>query len=905
MLSMRVSPGARLGPYEVLAPLGAGGMGEVYRARDTRLGREVAIKILPESFLADHAYRARFDREAHLLASLNHPNIAAVYGFEELGGSHFLVLELVPGETLSERLAAGPLPTREALALMRQVAEGLEAAHEQGIIHRDLKPANVKVTPSGRVKVLDFGLAKALAPETSLPDLTSSPTASHDATRQGVIMGTAAYMSPEQARGKPLDERTDVWSFGCLFYEALTGRKTFEGETFSDMAAGVLEREPDWSALPHGTPTKIRDLLRRCLQKDRDRRLHDIADARIEIDEALAEPWEPAVEIVAAPVEVIGRRLSAGILAVVAITSLFLGGLLAWFARTPQRAIATAPVLASVAPLTHDPRISEWPTWSPDGSLLAFASNRSGNFEIYVRRVEGGQEVNITNDPAEDYQPAFSPDGNSVAFVSTRSSRSGTIKIGGIFGFEFRTYGGDVWVAPTLGGRARRLAQDGNFPAWRPGGKRLAYVSGSDSHRSILEVPAEGGTPTTLLPSEKSAWEIVRVRYSPGGVWVSFETAFGDVYLLPSGGGTPRRLLAGSSHAWDGSGTRLYFLNRDPSGGTRLQTVEVDEKTGRLRGEPSTLALMTGILRDLAVSRDGRKLAASELEGSLNLTRLPLRPDGAAPAGPEEELSSGRVIDRYPAFSPDGRRIAFVSNRLGAEQVWILDLETRRSERIELPGRDLGAGEPVWSPDGRRLAAVRMMENGLRSVWMVATDGSEAEQLLPPEEVGLMSVMFSPAGKSLLSSSRVRGVTQIFLLDLASRRQRQLTSSPGDKSSAVWSPDGRWIAFCSNATDTFQLWKIPSAGGEETMLTHGYERMYHPFYSPDGKWIYVQPSHRNIYRIPAEGGPLEPVTKLPESGLFLEEPTLSPDGKWLAYCRSNGGASLWLLTLAAPEAKAR
>ncbi|MEO8348760.1 MAG: protein kinase, partial [Acidobacteriota bacterium] len=824
-----------------------------------------------------------------------HPNIASVYGFEELGNSRFLVLELVPGETLAERLAAGPLPPREALGVMRQIAEALEAAHEQGIIHRDLKPANVKVTPSGRVKVLDFGLAKMVAAESPSTDLSLSPTASHEATRQGVILGTAAYMSPEQARGKAVDERTDIWSFGAVFYEVLTGRRAFGGETMSDMIAVILEREPDWGALPAGVPQKIRDLVRRCLQKERDKRLHDIADARIEIDEALAEPWEPAPATEANA----RRRQSAGVLASVAVPAALLGALGAWLALDSRKPSVAAPGLASVAPLTHDPGTSEWPTWSPDGSLLAFASNRGGDFDIYVRRVEGGQEVNITGDAGQDYQPAFSPDGNSVAFVSTRSSRSGMIKIGSTFGFEFRTYGGDVWAAPALGGRARRLAPDGNFPVWHPDGKRVAFVSGPESHRSILEIAADGGTPKTVLSSDSSDWEILRIQYSPGGRWLNFETLDGEAYIVPATGGTPRLLsegFRGTNVVWDGSGRRLYFLLRDPSGGTRLQSVEIDEASGKLRGEPRTVGLMTGILRDLAVSRDGMKLVASELEGSLNLTRLPLAPGGGSPSGPEEELSNGRVIDRYPHYSPDGRRIAFASDRLGAEEIWILDLETRRSERLELTGQDRGASVAIWSPDGKRLAVTRFFPNGTQSVWIAAADGSQSEEVVPPA-LGVLGRPFSPDGTRLLYISKTEGLSQLFVLDLATRRARQLTRSPGDKQVAVWSPDGRWIACSSNATGTIQLWRIPSQGGEAQMLTSGAERMYHPTYSPDGRWIYVQPSHRNIYRLPAAGGPLEAVTKFPDAGLFLEEPTLSPDGRWLAYCRSNGGSSLWLLTI--------
>ena len=278
--------GRRLGSYEILAPLGAGGMGEVYRAKDLKLGREVALKVLPEAFSRDPERVSRFQREARLLAALNHPNIASIHGLEESAGRHALVLELVPGGTLAERTSRGPVSVAEALPIFRQMADALEAAHEKGIIHRDLKPSNVAVTPDGQVKLLDFGLAKALMGAGSAGDPTSSPTVSEFGTREGLILGTASYMSPEQARGQVLDERTDIWSFGCCLYEALTGRRAYRGETVSDTLAAVLDREVDWAALPEETPASLRRLLRRCLQKDRSRRLHNIADARMDIEDA-------------------------------------------------------------------------------------------------------------------------------------------------------------------------------------------------------------------------------------------------------------------------------------------------------------------------------------------------------------------------------------------------------------------------------------------------------------------------------------------------------------------------------------------------------------------------------------------------------------------------------------------
>lgn len=314
---------------------------------------------------------------------------------------------------------------------------------------------------------------------------------------------------------------------------------------------------------------------------------------------------------------------------------------------------------------------------------------------------------------------------------------------------------------------------------------------------------------------------------------------------------------------------------------------------------------MTGILRDLAISRDGEQLAISELEGSLNLTRLPLAPGGGAPAGSEEVLSSGQVIDRYPSFSPDGKRIAFASDRLGPEDIWILEIESRKQQRLQLPGSDQGANLPYWSPDGTQLSVTRFFEGGRRSLWLAAMDGSHAEQLQELQP-GLEGGPFSPDGRSLLFVATRDGFLQILAFDFADRRVRQISASPGDKYNPVWSPDGRFILYASSAGGSvLQLFRMPAGGGEAEALTAWEERMRHAFYSADGRWIYVQPSHRNIYRLPASGGTPQAVTRFPEAGLFLEEPTLSPDGRYLAYCRSNGGSSLWRLTLLPEKSETR
>ena len=481
---MLLTSGTRLGSYDILAPIGAGGMGEVYRARDTKLSRVVAIKVLSQEFARQPERLVRFEREARAVASLNHPNIAAIHSFERWEGVPFLVLEYVPGETLHAPASIG-----DAIAIARQICDALEAAHDQGIVHRDLKPANIKLTPEGKVKILDFGLSKALANTSAAVDVSGSPTVSIDTTETGVVMGTAAYMSPEQSRGRPVDNRTDVWAFGCVLFELLTGRAVFRGETLEDTLVAILTREPDWQALPAETPDNVRRLLRRCLQKDPDRRLHHIADARLELEEA----GEPGLSEQRSPRT---RRFAPWIAAIMTVIAAAVS-VMQFRERPPeQRAV-------SLSVLPPDKSIFNSLAMSPDGTVLAFtATDARGETQLWVRPLHSDAAQPLAGTKGA-IQPFWSPDARSLGFfadgklkkidvaggppqtlceapepVGAAWNSDGVIILAAAFQSPLRRVmatGGTSEVVTSLD-RSQREAGHGS-PRFLPGGRRFLYLS--------------------------------------------------------------------------------------------------------------------------------------------------------------------------------------------------------------------------------------------------------------------------------------------------------------------------------------------------------------------------------------------------------------------------------------------
>jgi eukaryotic-like serine/threonine-protein kinase len=770
---MPLSAGTRLGPYEILAPLGAGGMGEVYRARDVQLGRDVAIKVLPEAVAQDAERLARFQREAQILAALNHPHIAAIYGLESNGAARALVLELVEGDTLADRIAAGPIPVDEALEMARQIADALEAAHERGIVHRDLKPANVKRTPNGQIKVLDFGLAKAVSGDGSSPDVTSSPTLTARSTEAGIILGSAAYMSPEQARGKPVDKRADVWAFGALLYGMLTGRRAFDGETVSDTLAAVLMADPDWSALPAETPANVRKVLRRCLERDRNRRLHDIADARLELEE-LSDPILPPPGAATSPAA--RPRSRPGLPIGLAILFALLAAAGWWTAFRSKAAAAPARTALAVAfaeseqiPFDDSPVLDI----SRDGRQLVFASDRDGMRRLIVRSLDH-DEARALPGTERAFSPFFSPDSQWIGFFADAKLK------------KIPTAGGVPFVlADAPNNRGGVWLSDDSIVYTADFTSGLMRISAAGGKPEVLTKPdAKAGERThrwpTWLPGDASVLFTIGSLKNPGSYddarIAVFDAKTRNVRVVHSGGSMAR---------WSPSGHLLFvrseLLMAAPFDAKRREVVgDAVALSDKAAGDPSSGVLYSAIggdgtfayvPRGETTGSDG--LVLTDRSGKPRVLPVPPRPY------------------HYPRFSPDGKQLS-VTIGLGhgnRDEVWICDIATGALRRVTF-GNENGNYSAIWSPDGRRVAYSSDREH--QGIYWKSADGSGNEEPLHPAALPDLPTDWSRDG-SMLAITKNFPTTDLWIVSVADRKQTPIEKNA---TGSVFSPDSRWLAYC-------------------------------------------------------------------------------------------------------------
>ena len=891
---MTLTAGIRLGPYEILAPLGSGGMGEVYRARDTTLNRDVALKVLPEQFALDADRLARFKREAQVLASLNHPNIAAIYGFEEAHGVQALVLELVEGPTLADVIgtetsrafavavmsesasrgaaasgggAPRALSIDEALPIARQIAEALEAAHEHAIIHRDLKPANIKVRDDGTVKVLDFGLAKALDPVPSAIDASQSPTITSPAmTRMGVILGTAAYMSPEQTKGRAVDKRSDIWAFGCVLYEMLTGKRAFDGEDMTDVLAAIVRGEPDWTAVPSAVPALIRGLIKGCLEKDRTRRIGDIAVARFLLNEPAAIPADRPV-VVPSPVRR-GRAMTTAMLGLA--VGAVVATLVVWFVMRP----APAPVSRfEVVPPQAEPFATPGGVnvaISPDGSTIVYHAQPGGTEQLVVRRTNELAAKPISGTERAT-NPFFSPEGLRIGFMSGAQLK--TIGLAGgppavvcdVTGqvqgaswaadvIVFAQAGSGLFRVPAAGGRpdnfaapdAKKGESDYRWPEVLPDGKTILYTiygSGGTRQARIAERRLDGTEATILVEGGNNA------HYVPSGHLV-YATVPSTVMAVP------------------------FDLKRLEVTGAAIPVQE------------GIVAKGTGVA-NFAIAGDGT-LVYARGGGSVFQTGLGFQWVGRD-GKPQGAVATQVEGPRYPRLSPDGRRAAVTLGPSNQGNIWVIDL-AGAAQPLELTFKNHNT-VPIWRPDGKYLV-FNSDRDGQRNLYGIPADGSALE----PDRLSTSANFqepeaWSPDGQWILFQEIApKTRTDLMLLGIGGdKKSRPWLQTEFDEDEASFSPDGRWVSYVSDQTGRAEVWvrPFPGPGAPVRVSPDG---GHEPLWSRNGAELFYQ-SGRKL--MTAELASKEPELrfKMPrvlfEGGFVPYDPNVprtydvAPDGRFL------------------------
>jgi Tol biopolymer transport system component len=835
---MPLSAGTRLGPYEILSALGAGGMGEVYKARDTRLKREVAFKVLPDTFSHDPGRVARFQREAELLATLNHPNIATVYGVElgdpSTGSEQVtltgIVMELVEGSTLADLIARGPIAVTAALPLARQIAEALEAAHERGIIHRDLKPANIKVREDGTVKVLDFGLAKATDAASGTPfDVMNSPTITSPAmmTGVGVIIGTAAYMSPEQAKGRPADKRSDIWAFGCVLYEMLTGTRAFKGEDVADVLARILERDPDFDALPHATPPAIRRLLRRSLEKDRKRRLPDIGVATLEIDEALTTPAEQVVAPAAQARRVDWRVGIGGAVLALAVA--------ATAATLYVRRSVSEPVVTRLEISTPGTGLPFQFALSPDGRRLAYVTGAQQ--QLAVRSLDQvGVQILAGTEGA--FTPFWAPDSRTLGFTTN----------------------GKLKRVDLSGGAPQVIVEAGGVRAGTWNGEGVIVFANTGS--GLMRVSATGGTPvevTHLAPGQPShRWP----QFLPDGRHVLFLVAGGGpapshgIYVASLDGGEPRRVVAAEQNAMYAPPGYLLRVSQGV-----LVAQKFDAARATVTGDPFPLAQAVG-------QTDGQGLSAFSVSAAGILAHR----SGAA-AGARRQLvwfdRAGKVLGTVgqpddnnsmsPVLAPDERRVANSRTVQGNPDIWLIEVGRDVATRFTFD--PAGEFSPVWSPDGSRVV-FRSVRNGASDLFVKPANGAADEQPLLVTPQGKTPLDWSRDGRFLLYANQdPKTQSDLWVLPMApstgasdARKPFPVVQTSFDETQGQFSPDGRWLAYTSNESGSDEIFvrPFPESGGKWQVSAGGGSQ---PRWRSDGKELFYVASNARLMAVPISATP--------------------------------------------------
>jgi len=867
--------GTKIGQYEVIGLIGAGGMGEVYRAHDTRLQRDVALKVLPEAFARDTQRMARFEREAKVLAALNHPNIAAIYGLEESGPIRALVMELVEGPNLAERIRGGPVPMDEALPIARQVADAVEYAHDNNVIHRDLKPANIKVKADGMVKVLDFGLAKALSDEPTEADMSNSPTLSMAATLQGVILGTAAYMAPEQAKGKKVDRRADVWAFGVVLYEMLVGKPLFAGETIPETLASVMKEAPALEKIPSDTPPAIRNLLRRCLEKNTKRRLQHAGEARIIIEDVLSGVAPVSGEAVPAAR---GRGLFGWVATGAAAVLLLALGALSFVhfrEAVPQQASVRFEV-----PTPEKATVSVFKL-SPDERYMVMLVPEGGRTRLWLRPLNSVQAEPLAGTDGATY-PFWSPDSAFIGFFAqdklkkiavsggpaqtlcdASNARGGTWSRDGVILFAGLTSG--TYRVPAAGGVPASVTHLGapgagnvnRFPEFLPDGRHFLYLQGaSDTVAAGIYVGSlDGAAPIRILPDDSNA-----------------------VYVPPAGPGGVGHLLF----------RREATLMAQPFDAGRLQTT----------GEMFPVAEQVGVGANVnygafSASYDG---GLAYWSGALEDRELVWMDRAGKRVG--AIVKPGAIGDA--ALSPDGKTIAVTVGNVPTSDVWLQDLARGVMSRFTF-GPGSGSG-PVWSPDGTRIAFTSRVGSGAYNIYLKPSSGVGKEELLKAAGFNSFARDWSRDGKFIVfEEDSGRTNRDVWLLPVeGDHKPVPYLQSPFNEQRGQFSPDGRWMAYVSNESGRNEVYvqPIPASGAKRQISTAGGE---FPRWRRDGKELFYLAVDRKLMAVPVsiggaasgsfEIGPAQPLFEIPTGALAGSLQPAADGQRFLAIVPAGGEAA--------------
>ena len=825
--------GTSLSHYRIVDKLGAGGMGEVYRAEDTNLDRQVAIKVLPDIFSNDPERLARFEREAKLLASLNHPNIAAIHGLEEAGGKRFLVLELVEGETLAQRIHRKALPVEEALDVCRQIAEGVEAAHEKSVIHRDLKPANVKITPEGKVKVLDFGLAKAFHDEPTAADASHSPTLTDQMTRPGLILGTAAYMSPEQAKGKTIDKRTDIWAFGCILYECLAGQRAFRGESITETLAAVIKGEPDWNLLPPVISENMRDVLRRCLQKDPRLRLHDIADARLGLEEAALPPSVAGTTSRRAPLRraltVLAVAILAGVSADIALRRIF-------------QPSPSSRVVKSLIRVEQGQRLAgnnyNYGFGPPTRTAMAFAHD--GQFVVYSAIPENPKpgdksRLFLRRLDQMDAKPMAGTEGGSSPFISPDDRWVG-----------FWSTDMKLMRIPVEGGTPVALC-DALWCFGAAWGMNGTIVFAANENTGLSSVPANGGEPAVLTVPDRTRGEYGHRLpvWLPNDAGILFTIArYGhdihpQVAVLSLPTKDKRVLMEDAADARYVPTGHLVFARRGV-----LYAIPFDLAKLQVSGHEEPVA--ADIMQSLNTGSSSHSTMAAQFSfsnsGNLIFAKGGIVPDPQRSLvwvdfnGTSKEIAPFKAPFLAPRLAPDGRRIVYF--REGLKQgIWTFDLE----RDIDTPLTSEGYAEwPIWTPDGNDIT-FGWTATGSCNIFQRPADGSRPSTQIAKSEYHQDPGSWSKDGKFLAFVEEAHPQTgnDVLIWDAQERRVIPFMVTKFDEKYPEFSPTGPWMAYSSNESgrDEVYVRPFPGSGGKHPISNTGGTQ---PLWSRNGKQLFYR-----------------------------------------------------------------